>query len=116
MTFHVAQPPSLSNAQSPFRVVDEAGREVAWINQFLDQQRVRCVAQATLRSYAHNLLHFLRWWAEAHHTDALREDAVTESTQLEYIRFQAEQWGAAVPEWRMRPVRLNFHRGSRTET
>ena len=91
MTFHVAQPASLSNAQSPFRIIDESGREVAWANHFLDQQRVRCVADTTLRSYAHDLLHFLRWWVATHHTDALREDAIAESTLLDYIQFQAAQ-------------------------
>ena len=91
MTFHVIQSSNLNNAQSPFRVVDEAGREVTWINRFLDQQRVRCVADATLRSYAHDLLHFLRWWVCAQRTDTLREDLVTESTLLDYIQFQASQ-------------------------
>jgi len=97
MTFHVVQPANLSNAQSPSRVVDQAGREVAWVNRFLDQQRVRCVAEITLRSYAHDLLHFLRWWVGAHHTDALREDLITESTLLDYIRFQADQQPAPAP-------------------
>ncbi len=60
MKFHVVQPPGLSNAQSPFRVADESGREVAWVNRFLDRQRIRAVAETTLRSYAHDLLHFLR--------------------------------------------------------
>jgi site-specific recombinase XerD len=91
MTFHVIRSPNLNNAQSPFRVVDEAGREVAWVNRFLDQQRVRCVADATLRSYAHDLLHFLRWWVRAQHTDTIREDAITDSTLLDYIQFQASQ-------------------------
>lgn len=91
MTFHVVQSSNLNNAQSPFRVVDEVGREVAWVNRFLDQQRVRCVADATLRSYAHDLLHFLRWWVRAQHTDTIREDAITDSTLLDYIQFQASQ-------------------------
>ena len=55
----------LSHAHSPFRVVDQNGREVEWINRYLDQERVRGVADSTLRSYAHDLLHFLRWWAGA---------------------------------------------------
>jgi len=89
--FRVAQPPGLSNAQSPFRVTDDAGREVAWVNRFLDQQRVRSVADSTLRSYAHDLLHFLRWWVDANQTDAITEKALTESTLLDYIRFQTNQ-------------------------
>src|SRR5580658_2910720 len=47
--FRVAQPYGLSNAQSPFRVTDDTGREVPWVNRFLDRQRVRSVADSTLR-------------------------------------------------------------------
>src|ERR1035438_10514056 len=97
MKFHVVQPTGLSNAQSPFRVADELGREVAWVNRFLDRQRIRAVAETTLRSYAHDLLHFLRWWMGAHGTDAIAESAVTESTLLDYIRFQADQCPRPAP-------------------
>jgi integrase len=65
--------------------------EVEWINRFLDQQRVRGVAESTLRSYAHDLLHFLRWWAAAHRTSTITQQALTESTFLDYIRFQVDQ-------------------------
>jgi hypothetical protein len=50
--FRVAQQHGLSNALSPFRVVRQSGVEVDWINRFLDQQRVRGVAESTLRSEA----------------------------------------------------------------
>jgi site-specific recombinase XerD len=89
--FRVAQQHGLSNALSPFRVVQHSGVEVGWINRFLDQQRVRGVAESTLRSYAHDLLHFLRWWAAAHETTAITKQALTESTFLDYIRFQVDQ-------------------------
>jgi hypothetical protein len=89
--FHVAQQHGLSNARSPFRVVEQSGREVEWVNRYLDQQRVRGVAGSTLRSYAHDLLHFLRWWATAHKTSSISKDALTESTFLDYIRFQVNQ-------------------------
>jgi integrase len=65
--------------------------EVEWINRFLDQQRVRGVAESTLRSYAHDLLHFWRWWAAAHRTSTITQQALTESTFLDYIRFQVDQ-------------------------
>ena len=42
-------------------------------------------------SYAHDLLHFLRWWAGAHKTSAITQQALTESTFLDYIRFQVGQ-------------------------
>jgi integrase len=89
--FHVAQQRGLSNAQSPFRVFEQTGREVAWVNRYLDQQRVRGVADATLRSYAHDLLHFVRWWATAHETSGITKEALTEETFLDYIRFQVNQ-------------------------
>jgi len=89
--FRVAQQHGLSNAQSPYRVTDDTGQEEPWVNRFLDQQRVRSVADSTLRSYAHDLLHFLRWWVGVNQTDAITEKALTESTLLDYIRFQTNQ-------------------------
>src|SRR6516165_7377630 len=62
MKFHVIQRHDLEYARSPFRVTQQNGPEVDWVNRFFDQQRVRSVAEATLRSYAYDLLHFLRWW------------------------------------------------------
>jgi len=92
MTFQVVHQPNGGGARSPFRIVErQTGREVAWVNRFLDQERVRSVADSTLRSYAHDLLHFLRWWVEVDHTDAITEKAVAESTLLDYIRFQTNQ-------------------------
>ena len=91
MRFRVAQPHGLSNAQSPFRVTDDTGRDVPWVNRFLDQQRVRSVAETTLRSYAYDLLHFLRWWVAVNQSTAVAERALTESALLDYIRFQTNQ-------------------------
>ena len=62
-----------------------------WANRFLDQQRIRSVAETTLRSYAYDLLHFLRWWVGVTHTTAITEKTLTESTLLDYIRFQTNQ-------------------------
>jgi integrase len=89
--YRATQQQGMSSAHSPFRVVAHSGREVEWINRYLDQQRVRGVADSTLRSYAHDLLHFLRWWAAAHKTSAITKQALTESTLLDYIRFQLNQ-------------------------
>ena len=91
MTFHVTQQRGLSNALSPFRVVEQSGREVEWINRYLDQQRVRGIADSTLRSYAYDLLHFLRWWTTVQKTSSITKEALTESTFLDYIRFQVNQ-------------------------
>jgi integrase len=67
------------------------GREIGWINQYLDYETLRRLADSTLKSYAHELLHFLRWWESVHHTDAIDKDALTESTLLDYVRFQSSQ-------------------------
>jgi len=91
MTFRVTPPHGLSHARSPFRVVEQTGREVGWIHRYLDQERVRGVADSTLRSYAYDLLHFLRWWAAANNTSAITQQALTESTFLDYIRFQVDE-------------------------
>ena len=79
MNFCVAEQHGLSNAHSPFRVIQRNGQEVEWINRYLDQERVRGVADSTLRSYAHDLLHFLRWWAAAHETSTVTKQTLTES-------------------------------------
>lgn len=91
MRYRVTQQHTLSHAHSPFRVVAQTGREVDWINRYLDQQRIRGMADSTLRSYAHDLLHFLRWWAAAHQTSTITQQVLTESTFLDYIRFQVNQ-------------------------
>jgi len=83
---------STSPARSPFRVIEETtGREVEWVNRFLDRECLRRVTDLTLRSYAHGLLYFVRWWESVHHTADVTQEALTESTLLDYVRFQANQ-------------------------
>ena len=92
MTFQVIHSPDGGNARSPFRVIEQPmGREVEWVNRFLDCECVRRLAETTLRSYAMDLLHFLRWWASVNHTDAVREGALSATVLLDYLRFQAGQ-------------------------
>src|SRR5258708_7982067 len=92
MTFRVLHQPSTNPARCPIRVsVRETGREIDWINQYLDYETLRRLADLTLKTYAHELLHFLRWWESVHHTDAINKDALTESTLLDYVRFQSSQ-------------------------
>ena len=92
MTFQVVHQLHPKPAQSPYRVVQhETGCEAVWVNRFLDRECIRCLAETTLRSYAHDLLHFLRWWVSVHQTDTVTEKELTESTLLEYVRFQAGQ-------------------------
>jgi len=87
----IYQPPS-PNAQSPIRVVEQTtARDVAWINRYLDREYVRRLADRTLRTYAHNLLHFVRWWESIHHTGDIVPANLSESTLLDYVRFQSSQ-------------------------
>jgi integrase len=61
------------------------------VSQYLDYQSLRRLADRTLENYAYALLHFLRWWESIHHTDAIAKEALTESTLLNYVRFQSSQ-------------------------
>ena len=92
MTFQVIHQPNGGGARSPFHIVEtKTGREVEWVNRFLDRECIRCLAETTLRSYAMDLLHFLRWWAGVHRTDIVTESALTTSVLTDYLRFQAGQ-------------------------
>ena len=89
MRFHVIHVQTPNPAQSPFRMVEhETGREVSWVNRYLDRERVRRLAETTLRSWAFALLHFVRWWESLHHTGEVREADLTRSTLLDYLKFQ----------------------------
>ncbi len=92
MSFRVVSTPSNNHVRCPYRIVEQAtGREIDWINQYLDYEMLRRLADTTLRTYAHELLHFLRWWESVHHTDAVTKDALTATTLLDYVRFQSGQ-------------------------
>jgi site-specific recombinase XerD len=92
MNFHVIHQPSPNKARSPFRVVERAtGREIEWINRYLDYECLRRLSTVTLSSYAYELLHFLRWWESVHHTDAVSEGEIKDSLLLDYVRFQSSQ-------------------------
>src|SRR5437667_12307544 len=66
MSYELIYRVDLGSAQSPFRVVAQpTGREVGWINRFLDQCCVRGLAWHTLRGYAFALMQFVRWCLNA---------------------------------------------------
>jgi len=93
MTFQVIHSQNVNHARSPFRVIEQPmGREVEWVNRFLDREFVRRLAETTLRGYAMDLLHFLRWWASVNHTDAISEGALSATVLLDYLRFQADHY------------------------
>jgi integrase len=92
MKFCVIHQQTSHNAHSPMRVVEQTtDRGIGWVNRYLDREYVRRIADTTLRTYAHNLLHFVRWWESVHHTSDIGEGDLTESTLLEYVRFQSSQ-------------------------
>lgn len=99
MKFHVIYRQTSNSAQSPIRVVEQTtGREVGWINRYLDREYVRRLADATLRIYAHNLLHFVCWWESVHHTSDVRERDLTQSTLLDYVRARHPGYQRRTPE------------------
>ena len=78
MRFHMIRLHTPNPAQSPLRVIEhETGREVGWVNRYLDREYLRRVADTTLRTWAYNLLHFVRWWESLHHTGEVREADLT---------------------------------------
>jgi site-specific recombinase XerD len=81
-------------------VVEQDGGEVAWINRFLDGQRVRGLNELSLRAYGHLLLHFIRWWTKQPGVDVMRQNApsFTESTLVDYVRAQREELPKISPE------------------
>jgi integrase/recombinase XerD len=92
MKFCVIHQQTSHNAHSPMRVVEQTtDRGIGWVNRYLDREYVRRIADTTLRTYAHNLLHFVRWWESVHHTSDIVEGDLTESTLLEYVKFQSSQ-------------------------
>src|SRR5713226_2778191 len=92
MKFCVIYQQTSHNAQSPVRIVEQApGRGVSWINRYLDREYVRRLANTTLCTYAYNLLHFIRWWESVHYTGDIRKGDLSESTLLDYVRFQSSQ-------------------------
>lgn len=48
--FRVLHQPSNNHMRCPYRIVDQAtGREIDWINQYLDYEMLRRLADTTLR-------------------------------------------------------------------
>jgi integrase/recombinase XerD len=97
MKFHLIDQPSSPNAQCPIRVIEQTGREVGWINAYLDREYVRCLARTSLRTYAYHLLDFARWWERLHHTSDIAAGDLTSSILLEYVRFQSSRQPSPSP-------------------
>jgi len=95
MKLTVVHRPTVPASASPYRLLDEQGREVAWANAFLDAQRIRQLSLRSLRAYAYDLLHFARWWFEQPE-QPLAE--ISESALLEYVRQQLDQEPKPTPQ------------------
>jgi integrase/recombinase XerD len=78
---------SLPASASPYRLVDDRGREVTWVNQFLDAQKLRQLSLRSLRAYAYDLLHLARWFQTTRHSLG----RLNQSLLLNYVRDQLEQ-------------------------
>jgi site-specific recombinase XerD len=100
VTFQVIHHPRLPASQAPFRIVDETGRELEWANRFLDAQRVRGLAELTLRAYSLTLLHFVRWWSRQTGVEIheVRADRFLPSTLVDYVRAQLDEHPKPNPE------------------
>ena len=87
MNFRVVAQNSVPASASPYRLVDDRGRELSWANEFLDAQRVRQLSLRSLRAYAFDLLHLGRWLREARHSLA----QINQSLVLQYVRDQLDE-------------------------
>jgi integrase/recombinase XerD len=112
MKLVLARPIATQPGACPYRVVDERGHELPWVNDFLDAQHIRRLSPRSLRAYAYDLLHFARWFQ-------LRSEAlsgITESTLLDYVRHQLNQQLQPTPQTvnhRLTVIRClyRFHHG-----
>jgi len=69
MKFRVISKKTSTDAHSPIQVVEQStGKGVVWINRYLDREYVRRLSNKSLFTYAHSLLHFVRWWESVHQT------------------------------------------------
>jgi hypothetical protein len=83
MKFRVFSQQSSNHTQSPVRIVEgKTNREVGWTNRYLDREYVRRLGEKTLRTYAYDLLHFVRWWASVHSCSDVQREDLTENNLI----------------------------------
>ena len=87
MKLSVVYLPSIAHSASPYRLLDEAGQELAWANRFLDAKRLQQRSPRSLRAYAFDLLHFARWALDP--PRPLPD--LTEAAIEQYLRHQLDQ-------------------------
>ena len=99
MKLSVAYLPATRTSASPYRLLDEHGKEVVWANAWLDAKHLLQRSPRSLRAYAFDLLHFARWAQPA--TDAQFPRQLVELNQsilCDYLRFQLEQQPRPAPQ------------------
>jgi len=79
---------------SPYRLVDAQGRELAFVNDFLDAQKLRQLSLRSLRAYAYDLLHLARWLRATRHSLA----RLNQSLLLDYVRSQLDYLPKPAPQ------------------
>jgi hypothetical protein len=92
MKLSVAYLASTRKSESPYRLLDEHGREVVWANAFLDAKHLIQRSPRSLRIYAFDLLHFARWAqpaADAQFPSQLAQ--LNEAILRDYLRFQLDR-------------------------
>jgi integrase/recombinase XerD len=94
MKLTLVHQPCVPASASPYRLLDEQKREIAWANTFLDAQRIRQLSLRSLRAYAYDLLHFARWFQDPPRPVS----EITESTLLDYVRHQLDQEPKPTPQ------------------
>jgi integrase/recombinase XerD len=85
---------SVPDSASPYRLVDDRNREIAWAHQFLDAQKLRQLSLRSLRAYAFDLLHLARWLKATHHSLS----QLNQSLLLQYVRDQLDHPPQPTPQ------------------
>src|SRR5215831_15404843 len=94
MKLSLVHRPAVPASASPYRLIDDQGREIPWANVFLDAQRIRQLSLRSLRAYAYDLLHFARWFQDPPRPLS----QITQSTLLDYVRHQWDQQPQPTPQ------------------
>ena len=94
MSFRVVAKNSMPASASPYRLLDDRGREVIWANEFLDAQRLRQLSLRSLRAYAFDLLHAARWFQAKRHSLARLNQALL----LHYVHDQLQNAPPPTPQ------------------
>jgi integrase/recombinase XerD len=85
---------SVPASSSPYRLVGDRNREIAWANEFLDAQKLRQLSVRSLRAYAFDLLHLARWLKATRHLLG----QLNQSLLVQYVRDQLDHPPQPTPQ------------------